>query len=200
MLILTMTFALSTVGFSQVKDKFRDSTNTSTIVVIKEDNDIDQDLLDQHFDLNSMSMSDQIMITTRPEPLPMEDATASINDDIEVFFDEVEEEETTAEVSTEEVSTAEVNTAQVNTAEVAKNNINVQSKKEEKKTTIASAKNTVKSAPTRARGNYPTKCGYEVKKAAQKKYYAKSKVKKRKKKSKKRRLFKRKKSQSCYSF
>ncbi len=185
MLILTMTFALNAVGFSQVKDKFRDSKNTSTIVVIKEDSGIDQDLLDQHFDLNSMSMSDQIMITTRPEPLPMEDATASINDDIEVFFDEVEEEETTAEVST---------------AEVAKNNINVQSKKEEKTTTIASAKNTVKSAPTRARGNYPTKSGYEVKKAAQKKYYAKSKVKKRKKKSKKRRLFKRKKSQSCYSF
>lgn len=190
MLILVMTFTLSAIGTSQVKDKFRDSTNTSTIVVIKEDSGIDQELLDQHFDLNSMSMSDQIMITTRPEPLPMEDATASINDDIEVFFDEVEEEETTAEVST----------AEVNTAEVAKNNINIQSEKEEKTTTIASAKNTVKSAPTRARGNYPTKSGYEVKKAAQKKYYAKSKVKKRKKKSKKRRLFKRKKSQSCYSF
>jgi hypothetical protein len=190
MLLMLLTFSISIVGNSQVKDKFRDRDNSSTIVVIKEDQAIDTELLDQHFDLSQMSMNDQIMITTKPEqpsipeatpspeptPIPeapaFEESTASL-DDVEVFFEELETEE-------KEIASSE--------------------EKAERAKSSAIAKSKVNSAPKRAKSNYPSKSGYEVKKAAQKKYYAKSKIKKRKRNNKRRKRFRNKKSGSCYSF
>lgn len=191
---MVLTFSINTVGNSQVKDKFRDRDNSSTIVVIKDDQAIDTELLDQHFDLSQMSMNDQIMITTKPEqlsipeaspapeatPIPeapaFEESTASI-DDVEVFFEELEAEK--VEEEKEIVSNAD---------------------KPKKSNRTAIAENKVNSAPKRAKGYYPTKSGYEVKKAAQKKYYSKSKIKKQKKNNKKRKWFGKKKAGSCYSF
>jgi len=121
MILTAVLLFSSSVLFAQVKDKFRDNKNTSTIVVVKEDNAIDQKLLDEHFDLNAMSMSDQIMITTAPDQTPaaldMENATASTGDNIEDFFEEFDSEE--VEVLTE--TDAPINEA-----------INVNEKKEEK--------------------------------------------------------------------
>ncbi len=194
MILMVLTFSINTVGNSQVKDKFRDRDNSSTIVVIKDDQAIDTELLDQHFDLSQMSMNDQIMITTKPEqlsipeaspapeatPIPeapaFEESTASI-DDVEVFFEELEAEK--VEEEKEIVSNAD---------------------KLKKSNRTAIAENKVNSAPKRAKGYYPTKSGYEVKKAAQKKYYSKSKIKKQKKNNKKRKWFGKKKAGSCYSF
>lgn len=189
MLITLLVFSMNIVGTSQVKQKFRDKDNTSTIVVIKDDKAIDTDLLDSHFDLAQMNMSDQIMITTKPEEtlkpenrtLPeatpiieapeFEEATANTNNDIDLFFEQEEKEE-----------------------------LLKSEKHESDHATMSSitVTNKVEIAPKRARGNYPTKTGYEVKKAAQKKYYAKSKVKKRKKKNRK--FFGKKKSDTCYNF
>ena len=194
MLLTILTFSISTVGNSQVKDKFRDRDNSSTIVVIKEDQAIDTELLDQHFDLSQMSMNDQIMITTKPEQSSIpeatptsdnnsipeapvfEESTASI-DEVELFFEELEAEK---EVDKKEISTLE---EKVETT---------------KSTSIATSK--VNSAPKRAKSNYPSKSGYEVQKAAQKKYYSKNKIKKRKRNNKRRKWFGKKKSGSCYSF
>lgn len=191
MLVTILIFSISIVGISQVKEKFRDRENTSTIVVIKEDAAIDTELLDQHFELSQMSMSDQIMITTKPEeptvpeasPLPeatpvteapaFEEASASIDDNVNIFFEQFE-----ADKEKEEAETIAA--------------------EEEKSKTVVS--NNVRSAPTRAKRNYPTKSSYDVKKAAQKKYYAKSKIKKQKKKNRRKSLFGKKKSNSCYSF
>lgn len=191
MLVTILIFSISIVGISQVKEKFRDRENTSTIVVIKEDAAIDTELLDQHFELSQMSMSDQIMITTKPEepsvpevnpepeatPVPeapdFEEASASIDGNVEIFFEELDEEK--------EKQEAEL----------------IAVKEKESKTAVSS---NVKNAPTRAKRNYPSKNSHDVKKAAQKKYYSKSKIKKQKKKGKRKNLFGKKKSNSCYSF
>lgn len=193
MLGMILTFSMSIVGTSQVKEKFRDRKNTSTIVVIKDDKAIDTDLLDEHFDLSSMSMNDQIMITTKPEapsipeatPLPetapipeapaFEEATANINDDVDIFFEDFD-----------------------NKKEEDKEKTAVQESNADADKSAAAVVSKVETAPKRARGNYPTKSGYEVRKEAQKKYFAKSKIRKNKKK--KRKWFGKKKSNSCYSF
>lgn len=193
MLVPFLIFSISIVGISQVKEKFRDRNNSSTIVVIKDDQAIDTDLLDEHFELSQVSMSDQIMITTKPEeptvpetkPLPeatpeieapaFEEATANIDEDVDIFFEEFEQEKEKEIIAAEKAESSAIN-----------------------KSTSATSK--INSAPKRARGNYPTKSSYEIKKAAQKKYYAKSKIKKKKKKKKRRRFFGKKKSATCYSF
>lgn len=68
-----------TSAFGQVKEQYRDTSNTSTIVVVKNDETIDQDVLDDYFDLNEMSMNDQIMITTAPD---IATASADLNGEI----------------------------------------------------------------------------------------------------------------------
>ncbi len=192
MLIFVLTVSIRFAGLSQVKETFRDSANTSTIVVIKEDGGIDQELLNKHFDLDDLSMNEQIMITTSPEPLPIEEATASIDEDIEIFFDYIEEEK----INEEDAAEANPSVSNIDTQNTAKNSL-IDTKKE-KIATPSNAKSTVRGATTRAKGNYPSKSSFKVKKAAQKKYYSKSKI--RKKKNKKRNQFKRKGSKSCYSF
>ena len=65
-----------TSTFGQVKEQYRDTSNTSTIVVVKNDDTIDEDVLDEFFELNEMSMNDEIRITTAPD---VENATADIS-------------------------------------------------------------------------------------------------------------------------
>ena len=67
---------MMTNTFGQVKEQYRDTSNTSTIVVVKNDEAVDQDVLDDYFDLNNMSMNDEIMITTAPD---IENSTAELN-------------------------------------------------------------------------------------------------------------------------
>lgn len=188
MILAAMLLFCSSALFAQVKEKFRDNKNTSTIVVVKEDNAIDQNLLDEHFDLNEMSMSDQIMITTAPDQAPpppdLENATASTGENIEDFFEDFDSEE--VEVLTETDAPTE------QTVEVK------ETKEEDISSTPKSRKpvsSTVRSASTRAKGTYKVKSSAQVKKAAQKKYFGK-----KKKKNKKRKRYNKRKSNSCYSF
>ena len=75
-LMIFMSFMIMTSAFGQVKEQYRDTSNTSTIIVVKNDETVDQDVLDDYFDLNNMSMNDEIMITTAPD---VENSTAELN-------------------------------------------------------------------------------------------------------------------------
>ena len=201
MILVFAAFSFNVAMNAQVKDQFRDRGNSSTIVVVKEDNANDQKVLNEYFDLADMSMNDQIMIMTVPEePKPtsapdVENATASKDGSVEDFFEEFEAEEVEVEVQTEETSSI----AEVPVLE------EVVIEKEE----VTSVPNTVKKpsavrsssrvASTRARGNYTVKNSADVKRAAQKKYFGKKKKRKKRKKSK-RKFFGKKKSNNCYSF
>jgi len=197
MIIIPAVLLISVVGYGQVKEQFRDSENSSTIVVIKEDTAIDESVLSEYFDLDNMNMNDQIMITTKPaevepvetpEPLDPETATASVGNDIETFFDNIDDEETQAESSAEVENTAEVNATEIASTD---NKVN-------KVETTPIVNTTVKKAPRRAKKSYKKKSSKRVRKAANKTYYGKKKRKKNKHKRK--RPKKRKGSRGCYAF
>lgn len=193
MIIVPVVLTFCAIGNGQVKEQFRDQENSSTIVVIKEDNAIDQSVLDEHFDLASMNMNDQIMITTKPDAPNIETATASIDTDIESFFE------------TENFNTAEKDVASV---EVTSNNVStpdvlVETTKKDKVETTPIVNTRVKKATTRAKKSIAKKGrkkkAYKGKKAANKKQYKKKKRKKNKRK-KNRRPNKKKGKGGCYSF
>ncbi len=196
-----MVFSFSYVSIGQVKDQFRDRENTSTIVVVKEDSAIDETVLNEYFDLADMSMSDQIMITTSslPEATPVvaevevlteeeteveiETATASIDDEIETFFESIEEVDTEAEA--------------VVTLETAPNIPTYQATNNQVETTpIVNTRR--KEAPNRAKKSYAKKSSRKVKMSAKRKYFNKRKIKKNKRKRKF--LNKKRRSNKCYSF
>ena len=184
MIITCLVFSISVVGFSQVKEKYRDTSNTSTIIVVKDDASIDEDVLNEFFDLASMNMNDQIMITTSAEAPDMSTASASIEQDMEQYFEQ--------EIKIEEV----VNEAPKNIARekvILANDNDV----DDSPKVVQSA---VKISPKRAKGYYPTKSSYEVKKAAKKKYFNKKNHKRKNKKRKNRKRGKKRKDGSCYSF
>jgi len=185
MIVTCLVFSISIIGFSQVKDRYRDSTNTSTIVVVKESASIDQDVLNEYFDLEAMNMNDQIMITTSIDAPDMENSTSSIDGSVEVFFAEIEEQITE---KNEVIAFSENN-------EKAK----VQSEKPALVVNSASVVPAVRKSPRRASGTYPTKSTYDIKQSASKKYFSKKKIKRNKNK-RKRRKNKKRKGGSCYSF
>ena len=193
LMILTLAItSFNLVLTAQVKEQFRDRDNSSTIVVVKEDNANDQKVLSDYFDLADMSMSDQIMIMTVPEDIKtaqapnVADSTASTDDNVVDFFEDYD----TDEVVIDTKKTNPIDEALVQEKEIAQNVEIIN----ESKPNLATSKKNV--ASTRAKGNYTIKNSADVKRAAQKKYFKK---KKKKKKSKKK-LFGKKNSNSCYRF
>jgi len=200
MILVFAAFSFNVALTAQVKDQFRDRENSSTIVVVKEDNAIDQAVLNEYFDLADMSMNDQIMIMTAPEEeqnesaKDIENASASTEGGIEDFFQDLESKETTAETE-ETISKIEIPVETEVTAEVeVTNNDDANQVIAKKAPSTVSSKS--RTASNRAKGTYTVKNSADVKKAAQRKYFGK----KKKKRKKKIRFFGRKKSNACYSF
>ena len=66
LVIFSCLFLSST--FSQVKKQYVDADNSSTTVVVKEDNASDIDILNANFDINAFGLGEVIMIKTEKEP------------------------------------------------------------------------------------------------------------------------------------
>ena len=148
--------------FGQIKEQYRDSTESSTIVVVKEDAATDQDLLDEYFDLNNMSMNDQIMITTGTDAPDIENASASLE-------------------ATETISTAEVD----NFVVAEKQTEQKETAKKEKEAILKPVQKRKASSRASAKGSYAVKSHREVRMAQAKKYFGGKKKKKNKRKKRK---------------
>lgn len=95
--LVIFTFLFLQSGYSQVKKQYVDNKNSTTTVVVKEDNVDDFQILNSQFDINSFGLGEVIMIKTE-QPAP----------------------ETTAEVPQEELAQAEVGIPEVATKKVVK--------------------------------------------------------------------------------
>jgi hypothetical protein len=80
-LIAAISLAMVSTSIAQVKKTYQDKDHSQTTVVVKEEGSEDYDILDEHFDIETYSVGQVIMIKTEPDTAPaVAGATSTIAD------------------------------------------------------------------------------------------------------------------------